>query len=439
MISVDAHVHFFTRSLVSDTMGRWISIMRTAALAEGLVRRDEKDGSADPARLVELLDTGLQKSPSDHMNAMDNSYGPGWAYVPLMLDLEYALDDELEQSCITACPERKDRRESESEFQLRRRVWEKVERAWKTISGDALETSAGRLLAQGSFEIQKKDLSALKASAPERIFPFLCIDPRRQHRAGINAAELTGDCVGPGRPFAGIKLYSSTGFSPTDPALAGPGGLYSHCSRRKIPITVHFSPGGFATPLSEVQVRGDIFYPLTASVLPAEEVYPGGVVSFGEKMTPGNIHDAVAERQMILNHPLLWEKVLALYPKLIINFAHTGGEGQISLSGRCPGTGWTSWVLDQARRYRGVYMDLSAYSGDKARLRAFLNRVRAAHPRLRRKILYGSDYFLTSMNYPEICQFREMQKEAAGNWWTDLSARNARKFLSGGIDRKFLK
>ena len=441
-MQIDAHIHFFTRSLLSENAGRFLSVVRAAYLAQGLIHRQERSRKADPAALARFLEDGLFADPQKILDSLDLVYGPFWQYVPLMMDLDYAMDGGEEESDEPE-PNVDYPKNPEFDTGLRRRTWRQVEEAWKSVFGDRFEWSsfewgARKLLVSNSFETQRAELVALKAANPDRVFPFLGIDPRREHRDGISLVELVGDYVGPGRPFAGIKLYTSSGFSPTDPALYGSGGLYAHCQKHHVPITLHFGSGGFATPASSVVVRGDIFHPLSGEAVPVESVYPDNRVRFTTPMSPHKIDRAVAERQMLLNHPRLWEKVLQTWPNLFINFAHAGGPVQAAeyLRHRLPN--WTSWVLGQAIRYPNVYVDLSGYCDVDVSLTDFISILHEHHSRLRPRLLYGSDYFLSQLKDPDLAAYRDRHRNAAGSWWKRYSGKNSRRFLRGGIEKKRL-
>ena len=426
---IDAHVHFFTRALMSESGGRLLALLRAAAAAEHLIRRHQPYGSLDTGTLVELLESGFPENSTDALKDMDAAYGPNWSYVPLMLDLEYTFTDS---SALEESSEHDEGRQDPDGGRLRRMrhsLWDRVEEAWELAAGGNLEHGAARLLAPDSFRIQRRDLTALKADIPDRIFPFLGLDPRRQHDEGVNLTELAGDYVGPGCPFCGIKLYTATGFSPTDPALFNPGGLYEHCVRNRIPITVHFALGGFATPLSSVWIRGDIYNPDYGEAVPAGDRGEGRL-NFATKMTGGTIPAAVHERQVFLNHPRLWDKVLRRWPGLIINFAHAGGSEETAgyLNGEA---GWMWWLFHRAMKYRGVYADFSAHPGDDGLLEP-LGKVLKKHSLLRRKLLFGSDYFLSALSERDPAVYLGRHREAFGFAWKAISERNAARFLSGG-------
>jgi len=92
-----------------------------------------------------------------------------------------------------------------------------------------------------------------------------------------------------------------------------PGGLYDFCSKNNIPVTAHNSYSGFATPLEEVEIFGDIY--VNNAVTPVH-----GNVTFSKAFSTGWIQDR-AEK---LNHPEIWKKVLLNYPNLKLNLAHFG-------------------------------------------------------------------------------------------------------------------
>ena len=64
----------------------------------------------------------------------------------------------------------------------------------------------------------------------------------------------------------------------------------------------------------------------------------------------------VKERQIYLNHPKLWRKVLEKYPRLRINFAHMGGNKQVALYANELDTGyWTKEILSLVYDYKNAY------------------------------------------------------------------------------------
>jgi predicted TIM-barrel fold metal-dependent hydrolase len=139
------------------------------------------------------------------------------------------------------------------------------------------------------------------------VFPFLAIDPRRPGIADYARAN-----VGKGKTFAGVKLYCPTGYSPTDPLLFGPdgerGGIYAFCEDNGIPVTTHNSDGGFATLARNVYITGLIHVNGQLHQLNNE------LLKFSKAIYE---KDAIYERALTLNHPLIWGKVAEKYPNLL--------------------------------------------------------------------------------------------------------------------------
>lgn len=234
----------------------------------------------------------------------------------------------------------------------------------------------------------------------DMVYPFLAIDPRRP---GI--ADYAKTHVGKGKMFAGIKLYCPNGYSPTDPLLFGStgqrDGLYAFCEDNGIPVTTHNSDGGFATLAKSVVISGLIHVNGQLHQLDNE------LLKFSKKITE---KDAVYERALTLNHPLIWRKVAEKYPNLLLNLAHFGGGRQLEAAMDNPGNKnlWSNQIIELVKdnRYK-VYTDVSCFSEFRAIDKLIAS---AVYPEIRSRILYGSDYTLLLLfedNFDEnISQFR---------------------------------
>ncbi len=218
----------------------------------------------------------------------------------------------------------------------------------------------------------------------DMVYPFLAVDPRRP---GI--AEYARANVGKGKLFAGVKLYCPNGYSPTDPLLFGSegkrDGIYAFCEDNGIPVTAHNSDGGFATLSKSVYVNGLIQVNGQLHQLNNE------LLKFSKAI---NEKDAVYERALALNHPLIWRKVAEKYPNLLLNLAHFGGGRQLEAALDNPDRTdlWSNRIIDliKDKRYH-VYTDVSCYSEFRAIDKLIASQV---FPEIKRKILYGSDYTL---------------------------------------------
>ena len=253
----------------------------------------------------------------------------------------------------------------------------------------------------------------------DMVYPFLAVDPRRP---GI--AEFAKTNVGKGKLFAGVKLYCPNGYSPTDPLLYGSDGkrdgIYAFCEDNGIPVTAHNSDGGFATLAKSVYISGLIHVNGQLHQLDNE------LLKFSKAITE---KDAVYERALTLNHPLIWRKVAEKYPNLLLNLAHFGGGRQLEAAMDNPGniTLWSNRIIEliNDKRYN-VYTDVSCFSEFRAIDKLIASKV---YPEIRKKILYGSDYTLLLLfedNFDDnISQFRSK----FGSDFDIIARENPQEFL----------
>lgn len=253
----------------------------------------------------------------------------------------------------------------------------------------------------------------------DMVYPFLAIDPRRP---GI--AEYAKKNVGKGKLFAGVKLYCPTGYSPTDPLLFGSegkkDGIYAFCEDNGIPVTVHNSDGGFATLAKSVVINGLIHVNGKLIQLNNE------LLKFSKAITE---KDAIYERALAINHPLIWGKVAEKYPNLLLNLAHFGGGRQLEAAMDNPENQdlWSNRIIEllKDKRYN-VHTDLSCFSAFSSIEKLIASEV---YPEIKNRILYGSDYTLLLLfedNFDEnVRQFRNK----FGNDFDIIARKNPEAFL----------
>ena len=267
-----------------------------------------------------------------------------------------------------------------------------------------------------------------------RFHPFVAFDPRRQIEgpqaaalrpgassatpaptmamvtpsAASSALELVRYAIEVGG-FLGVKLYPPVGFAPWDnvkhrqdlPFAAGLDGaldaLYDYCASAEAPILTHTS---------------------------AANEYGLG------------LHRLVS--------PEHWRPVLDRHPTLRLNFGHFGHDYGVPQTDGPKETA-DAWIYQAAAlidRHPNVYADLSnsplvydaAYG---RRLCALLADVIARYPKVRRRLMYGSDWWLSSLD-PDataaVGQFRATLGGLLGpDGLADLMGRNALRFL-GFVD-----
>ena len=239
-----------------------------------------------------------------------------------------------------------------------------------------------------------------------RFHPFVAFDPRRQVEGPSREAAARPAPLGPGstalemvahavesRGFLGVKVYPPVGFAPIDnatlqPRLAFAGGLdralaslYGYCAAGEVPILTHASPSN---------------------------------------------EYAVGLR--FLAEPVRWAPVLERFPTLRLNLGHFGGDLRA----------WTEGVVALMERYPNVYADLSNSAlvyDDRyaAQLQALLGDLLTRHPAIKRRLMYGSDWWLSMLD-PEAGHAVERFQAVLGGLlgpegMADLMGRNAMRFL----------
>ena len=254
-----------------------------------------------------------------------------------------------------------------------------------------------------------------------RFHPYVAFDPRRQIEgpqtaapkpggapaipsAASSALELVRYAIEAGG-FLGVKLYPPVGFAPSDnvrhrrdlPFAAGLDGaleaLYGYCAFAEAPILTHTS---------------------------AANEYGLG------------LHRLVS--------PEHWRPVLERHPTLRLNFGHFGHDYGVAVE-TPPGGPREGWIYQAAAlidRYPNVYADLSnsplvydaAYG---QRLSQLLAEVIARYPKVRRRIMYGSDWWLSGLDpnaTSAVDQFRATLGGLLGpGGLADLMGVNALRFL----------
>jgi len=263
-----------------------------------------------------------------------------------------------------------------------------------------------------------------------RFHPFVAFDPRRQiegpqaaaPKSGVptvgvvpamamplpsatsSALELVRYAIEAGG-FLGVKLYPPVGFAPWDnvdlrrdlPFAARLDGaldaLYGYCAAAEAPILTHAS---------------------------AANEYGLG------------LHRLVS--------PEHWRPVLDRHPTLRLNFGHFGHDyGVPQTDGPVKiGDAWIYQAAALMDRFPNVYADLSnsplvydpAYG---KRLIALLGDIIARYPKVKRRLMYGSDWWLSGLD-PDataaVDQFRATLGGLLGpEGLADLMGRNALRFL----------
>ncbi|HAN19560.1 MAG: hypothetical protein A2X13_15050 [Bacteroidetes bacterium GWC2_33_15] len=456
----DSHCHLFTGK-------ETINLRLLFEIIFGFPKEQEKDKAAQKTlaakenifervrgkiqmlrRILNFLKTGFSGSEEDILAKMESSYGVSFKVAPLMFDLECvfvaertggSVDFMSHQNLIVAEYQRivDELHASNKSF---------IQEAMIIISGmkmaDRLNHDHGdlaelqklskeleaeldlfkdeKMASQNlmvslvtNYDIQLKDISQLKATHPDDVYPFIAIDPRREGIIDKFINEIYAENI-----FCGVKLYAPNGYSPADTDLMKPGGLYDFCVQHNIPITAHHSFGGFATPLGSVEIDGLIYDN------GVKEVH--GPVSLSKAFSTG----WVQERATKFNHPDIWEKVMEKYPTLKLNLAHFGNGN----------ADWQKKIYSMIGnpKYPNMHTDLSCWcnlndpSKDEIGLQSFYDMYyKNASDYVKSKILYGSDFYLDLLYTDSLnIYLGNFNRVFPDKEFTRIAFTNAKKFLN---------
>lgn len=222
------------------------------------------------------------------------------------------------------------------------------------------------------FEEQLRELSELKKRHGERILPFVFAHPNRPNIHKLVKEYITN------QNFAGIKIYPALGYFPTDPRLDT---LFAWAETKQIPIMTHCSRGG-------VYYKGKLT--TTMRTDPSDgKVYP--------KTKKSEFTDVYTD-------PDRYEPLLTKYPKLKLCFAHFGGATEwdkyLDQSWHtATEQTWFNKIKELMIKYENVYTDIS-YTLYHPKYYGLL-KVTLQDPKLRKKILFGTDYYMQEQETSE--------------------------------------
>jgi predicted TIM-barrel fold metal-dependent hydrolase len=258
----------------------------------------------------------------------------------------------------------------------------------------------------GSFKKQLLEVERLREKYPGKVLPFLAADPRR-----FNIVGMVKKNVSKAGPYYGVKVYTPNGYSPTDPDMLK---IYEYCSAKNLPVTAHCSHVGFASFENTIKINGLINDPEKGLIELKKENYSFSIPFLGK--------DWVEERASVLNDPIIWEEVLERFPNLKLNLAHFGkwDKGNI----------WQEKIFNMMNKYPNLYTDLSCYAEIEV-LDEFKERYwKRASDSVRKRIMYGSDYYLNLVFTDSFKEYLEnFKKVFSPEEFNQISMINPRRFL----------
>ena len=289
----------------------------------------------------------------------------------------------------------------ESIFQEVRRFYPEGT-AFVALTMDMAYMNAGAV--PQSYIMQLDEVANIKRAYGDRILPFICVDARRE---GI--LEIVKHYIEE-RGFHGIKLYPPLGFFPYDSRLDP---VWEYAQSKQIPVVTHLSKGG-------VHYRGKI----------RQSMMQGCELS-------AEILDKLDKPYHAFSHPANYRILAERFPNLKISFGHCGGDKEwASLLLNPPirtldkpknPENWLAYALDLVSEHKQFYADISYTLNDK---RFFsLLKVVLQDAKIRKKILFGSDYYMVRMDTSEKTFSIDLRAFLGESDFKQIAETNPKQFL----------
>jgi predicted TIM-barrel fold metal-dependent hydrolase len=272
-----------------------------------------------------------------------------------------------------------------------------------------------------SYREQLHFLQGIRQRYPNRFLPFYCVDPR----AGSPEAVLTDlrrrvETEG----YAGIKLYPALGFWPFDKRMDP---IWAYAAENQLPVVTHCNRGGInyvgAWTKEQLTPTGE-WEPQNAASWPADFAR----LAFPFKPENQKQHKACDD----FGHPFAYVRVLERFPGLKLCFAHAGGAKEILWRDKekSEKDSWFVQIRHLMRAFPNVYTDISYALHDKDVHPPLAELI--ADAALGSRVLFGTDYFMTTREKPEpklASEFRDYLGTQVPGAWDRISRDNPREWL----------
>lgn len=338
----------------------------------------------------------------------------------------------------------------ELEFEVGKQYDSSVRIVGLTMNMDFMDNRPSKH--QITFETQLEAVKDIKRYYPTNFFPFLGIDPR--HKSGTDLVNWAKSYFETGLEkngiifpyFSGIKLYPALGFFAFDPRLDE---LYAYAEANQLPIITHVTRVGsqyIGSKITELipLIPQSLSNGNAESVAAMTEITNRISVYYNKKWILDNKLGDNDKACDLFSHPQNYIPILEKYPNLKICLAHMGGSNEIIDSNkkdselkqirRVDSQLWCDRIRDMMFRYPNLYTDISYTLSDldnkevKAAILRFMNTPDAQGQLLAKRVLFGTDFFMTEQEKRESELFKLSQVELAD--FHDIITRdNPQEFL----------
>lgn len=232
------------------------------------------------------------------------------------------------------------------------------------------------------YSTQLHEVLEARKTYGAKLIPFVFIDPREGEQECLNKLN-TCFSAGNNLGFGGIKIYPSLGYYPFHPAMEK---VYAFAEAHQIPIITHSNKDGGA-------YYSGRFTPQLMSYNSFNPT-PESTVYLNHELTPFPEKKDARYYANIMMHPLCYYDVLRKFPNLKICLAHFGGDIEVLAQEGNDPFNWTKAIKALMREFPHVYTDVSFTLHSKDANNVILKDME--DPTLNRKILFGTDYFMTT-------------------------------------------
>jgi predicted TIM-barrel fold metal-dependent hydrolase len=235
-------------------------------------------------------------------------------------------------------------------------------------------------------------------------------------------------------------MYTAQGYRPWDMRLPVLRDFYARCVTQRIPIMNHCTPDG--APAFDREAYLDFEHPRDnaedeKSKYGKELTTPAMRDSFGTatgRAGSGSFKKAPVKKtakQFFIDEfvsPGAWKKVLQEYPTLRLCLAHFGGAEDMKDHHTTLEQTWCGQIVEMIKsgNYPYLYADLSSSFANATFRRYFQDKV---YPdpdfqmKIRKRILFGSDWYLTILDGKEYREYCETAKNFLDDMDTSLWVR----------------
>lgn len=340
----------------------------------------------------------------------------------------------------------------ELEFEVGKQFDSSVRIVGLTMNMDFMDNSASKY--QISFESQLEAVKDIKRYYPNNFFPFLGVDPR--HKSGADLVNWSKDYFERGLEkdgmifpyFSGIKLYPALGFFAFDPRLDD---LYAYAEINQLPIITHVTRVGsqyIGSKITELIPQK----PKPKSLSNGNEESEKAMKEINDRIDAYYKKNWIVDDKTgnndkpcdLFSHPQNYIPILEKYPKLKICLAHMGGSNEIiDNSAKDPDLQkirrvdpelWCDRIRDLMVKYPNLYTDISYTVSDlddekvKTAIIQFMNTLDDQKQPLAKRVLFGTDFFMTEQEKRESELFKLSQIELSD--FHDMITRdNPQEFL----------